>query len=325
MQATELQDIALRAHYAGHFALKARPFRLTPDPVFYFDSRTHSEALRCLQSFVHRGEGLALIYGEVGTGKTLLCKCFLEGLERKAFNTGLILNPAMNAKEFLAEVFRVFDIVPRSHSTKATMFERLRSLVETESEKGKQSVLAVDEAQLLSDELLDLLARHSDSKDKGSSSLRVVLFAQEELAARLVDRRMRHLRRRITMTHCLQPLAPDEIRPYIMHRLATAGSQGLIRFDEDAIERIYRVSRGYARIINIISDRCLLVLDERSRTTVTRRIVDQVVRKDAIHTFPGQKTSARGWLRSAFLVLLGATLALIFYRSLTMLCPALGL
>ena len=304
MQATELQDIALRAHYAGHFALKARPFRLTPDPVFYFDSRTHSEALRCLQSFVRRGEGLSLIYGEVGTGKTLLCKHFLDGLDRKAFNAGLILNPVMDPKEFLAEVLRVFDIVPRSHSTKATMFERLRSLVEAESEKGKQSVLAVDEAQLLSDELLDLLARHSDSKDKGGSSLRVVLFAQEELAARLVDRRLRHLRRRITMTHCLQPLAPDEIRPYIMHRLATAGSQGLIRFDEDAIERICRVSRGYARIINIISDRCLLVLDERSRTTVTRRIVDQALKEEGIPTFPKGKASARGRLRIAFLKLL---------------------
>ncbi|MGD0661838.1 MAG: AAA family ATPase [Syntrophorhabdales bacterium] len=304
MQATELQDIALRVHYPGHFALKARPFRLTPDPVFYFDSRTHSEALRCLQSFVHRGEGLSLIYGEVGTGKTLLCKCFLEGLDRKAFNTGLILNPMMNAKEFHAEVLRVFDIVPRSHSTKAAMFETLRSLVEAESEKGKQSVLAVDEAQLLSDELLDLLARHSDSKDKGGSSLRVVLFAQEELTARLVDRRLRHLRRRITMTHCLQPLAPDEIRPYIMHRLATAGSQGLIRFDEDAIEKIYRVSKGHARIVNIVGESCLLLLDERSRTTVTRRIVGQVLREEGIPTLPKGKTSARGWLRIAFLKLL---------------------
>ena len=214
MQASELQEIALRFRYPGHLALKARPFRLTPDPAFYFDSRTHSEALRGLQSFLHRDDGLALIYGDVGTGKTLLCKLFLEGLDRKAFNGGLILNSMMNAKEFLAEVLRVFDIIPRCHSTRATMIETLRSLVETEGEKGKQSVLAIDEAQLLSDDLLDLLARHSDSKDKGGSSLRVVLFAQEELAARLVDRRMRHVRRRITMTHRLQPLSPDEIGPH---------------------------------------------------------------------------------------------------------------
>jgi type II secretory pathway predicted ATPase ExeA len=324
MQASELHEIALRFRYPGHFALKARPFRLTPDPAFYFHSRTHSEALRALQSFLHREDGIALIFGDVGTGKTHLCKQFIEGLDRKACNAGLILNPMMDAKEFLAEVLRVFDIIPRLHSTRETMFERLRSLVETESERGRQSVLAIDEAQLLSDELLDLLARHSDSKDKGGSSLRVVLFAQEEVAARLVDRRMRHLRRRITMTHCLQPLSPDEIGPYLTHRLATAGSHNPVGFTRDALEGIYCASGGHARIVNIVSDRCLLALDERSRTTVTRRIVGHVVKKEGIPTFPKGKASARGWLRITFLVLLGVILALTFYRSLIMLRPAVA-
>ncbi len=319
MQASELQEIALRFRYPGHLALKARPFRLTPDPAFYFDSRTHSEALRGLQSFLHRDDGLALIYGDVGTGKTLLCKLFLEGLDRKAFNGGLILNPMMNAKEFLAEVLRVFDIIPRCHSTRATMIETLRSLVETEGEKGKQSVLAIDEAQLLSDELLDLLARHSDSKDKGGSSLRVVLFAQEELAARLVDRRMRHVRRRITMTHRLQPLSPDEIGPYITHRLAAAGSHNLIGFSQDALEGIYCASWGHARIVNIVSDRCLFVLNERSRTTVTRKIVGQVVREEGIPTFPKGKASANARLRILRLALAGVISALILSGSLIIL------
>ena len=319
MQGSELQEIALRFRYPGHLALKARPFRLTPDLAFYFDSRTHSEALRGLQSFLHREDGLALIYGDVGTGKTLLCKRFLEGLDGKAFNAGLILNPMMNAKEFLAEVLRVFDIIPRRHSTRATMVETLRSLVETEGEKGKQSVLAIDEAQLLSDELLDLLARHSDSKDKRGSSLRVVLFAQEELAARLVDRRMRHLRRRITMTHCLRPLSPDEIGPYITHRLAAAGSHNLIGFSQDALEDIYCASGGHARIVNIVSDRCLFLLNGRSRTTVTRRIVGQVLREEGIPTFPKGKASPYGRLRILRLALAGVISALIISGSLIML------
>ena len=324
MQVSELQEAALRFRYPGYFALKARPFRLPPDPAFYFHSRTHLRPCAASSPSCTRENGLALIYGDVGTGKTLLCKRFLEGLDRKAFNAGLILNPMMNAKEFLAEVLRVFDIIPRCHSTRATMFETLRSLVETESERGKQSVLAIDEAQLLSDELLDLLARQSDSKDKGGSSLRVVLFAQKELAARLVDRRMRHLRRRVTMTHCLQPLSPDEIGPYITHRLVRAGSRNLIGFAQDALEAIYYVSRGHARIVNVISDRCLLVLDERSRTTVTRRIVAQVLKEEGIPALPKGKASANGRLRSVQLALTGVILALILSGSLIMLRPAVA-
>ena len=204
------------------------------------------------------------------------------------------------------------------------MFETLRSLVRTESERGKQSVLAIDEAQLLSDEVLDLLARHSDSKARGGSSLRVVLFAQEELAARLVNRRMRHLRRRITMTHCLRPLSPDEVGPYIAHRLATAGSHNLIGFTQDALEGIYRVSGGHARIVNIVSDRCLLLLDERSRTTVTRRIVGQVLKEEGIPTFPKGKASANDRLRTVRLALAGAFFALILCGSLIMLRPAVA-
>jgi len=288
MKATELLHITPRIASLGPCGLKAWPFRLTPDPVFYFDSRTHSEALRGLQSFVLRKEGLALIYGDVGTGKTLLCRRFLEGLDRRAFNTGLILNPMMNAKEFLAEALRAFDMTAPSHSTKAHMLEALSSLLKMEGEKGRVSVLAVDEAQLLSDELLELLAGDSGSWDEGGMSLRVALFAQEELASRLVDHRMRYVRQRITVTHCLRPLSLDEIGAYLMHHLAAAGSQGAIRFDKGALERIYQVSKGYGRIVNTVSGRCLLALEGRSGA-VTRRLVDRVVGKEGIHTSLGRK------------------------------------
>jgi len=318
MEATELRQIAPRIPSLGPCGLKTWPFRLTPDPVLYFDSRTHSDALRGLQSFVLRKEGLALIYGDVGTGKTLLCRRFFEGLDRRAFNAGLILNPAMTEREFLAGVLRAFDVTTHSHSTMAYMLEALRSLVKMEGERGKVSVLAVDEAQLLSDDLLELLARHSDSWDEGGISLRVALFAQEELASRLVDRRMRHIRRRITVTRCLQPLSPDEIGAYLTHHLAAAGSEGAIRFDKDALKRIYQVSEGNGRIVNTLSGRCLLSLEGRSGT-VTRKIVDRVVGREGIHT---PESASKGRPGSFSLALLLVALGLILYGFFIVLRPA---
>ena len=128
-------------------------------------------------------------------------------------------------------------------------------------------MLAIDGAQLLSDEVLDLLPRQADARAKGGDPFRVVLFAREELVARLIDPGMRHLRRRITMTQRLQPLSSDEIGPYLVHRLAAAGPSGLVSFSQGALERIYLASDGRARIVNVVSDRCLLILRQPPRTT----------------------------------------------------------
>jgi hypothetical protein len=121
------------------------------------------------------------------------------------------------------------------------------------------------------------------------------------------------------MTHRLQPLSPDEIGPYITHRLAAAGSHNLIGFSQDALEGIYCASWGHARIVNIVSDRCLFVLNERSRTTVTRKIVGQVVREEGIPTFPKGKASANARLRILRLALAGVISALILSGSLIIL------
>jgi general secretion pathway protein A len=300
METAEVYDIVPRSTYFERLGLKIRPFGMTPDPAFYFDSRTHSEALRGLQSFLQRKEGFALIYGDVGTGKTILCRHFLDGLDRRAHTVGFIINSMMNEdeKQFLTEVLRAFGIMPRSLSTDADMFETVRSLVTMESAQGKQSILVIDEAQLLSDDLLALLAKLSDPGTTGDRGLCVVLFAQEEMASRLVQHHMRYLRRRITTTHCLLPLSPDEIGPYIMHRLVTAGSCGEIRFDKNVIEKICRVSEGYARIINTVSDRCLFVLDERSKTTVNRRIINRILKEESIRAFLGQKTASKTVLKN---------------------------
>jgi len=324
METTELKDNGLQAALLPRLALKVRPFSLAPDPAFYFDSRTHSGALRNLRSFLVGPEGFALIYGDVGTGKTLVCRQFLETLDREAYNAGLILNPAGDEKEFLSEVLRALGGAPGFCSSREELFEVLASFVRTQGQKGKESILAVDEAQLLSDELLRLLASLSRPDPPGSKSLRVVLFANEELAARLVDRRERYVRQRIVMTHCLEPLAPDEIGPYIAHRLARAGSQGLIRFDKGAVESITRASRGYARIVNTVADQALLLLGDKSGRKVGRRMVEHVLAREGLDA-QRKGTAGGGRLRIVCLAALGVILALLLYRSFVLLRPALGL
>ncbi len=325
METTGPLDNALQAPYLERLALRSRPFSHAPDPAFYFDSHTHSEALRSLRSYLAGAGGFALIYGDVGTGKTLLCRRFLEGLDRETYNAGLILNPAMDEKEFLSEALRAFDTSPLSHSTRAQLFEALKSFVEREGEEGKESVLAIDEAQLLTDELFSLLARLSDPGEPGGRALRVVLFAHEELMTRLVDQRERYIRRRITMTHWLQPLSREEVGPYIAHRLAKAGSQGLIRFDKGALESISRASGGYARVINTVSDHALLLLDEKSGTTVGKKMVERVLAREGFRGPRIGEKAAGPRLKIVYLAVLGVILALILYRSFVLLRPALGL
>ena len=109
--------------------------------------------------------------------------------------------------------------------------------------------------------------------------------------------RLKHVRKRVTRTHCLRPFFSDEIGPYVVHRLAMAGSHGLIGFSEGAIERIYRLSGGYARVVNALSDRCLLILDGQAERTVTGAVVDWVVRNGDVAASPRDRKSARDWFR----------------------------
>lgn len=325
METTELQDNGLQAAYLERLALKARPFSLTSDPAFYFDSHTHSEALRNLRSFLAGAGGVALIYGDVGTGKTILCRRFLESLDRDAYNGGLILNPTMDEGDFLSEALCALGAAPSLGPTVEELLEALKSFVGTEGQRGKKSVLAVDEAQLLSRGLFRLLATLASPGGAPGEALRVVLFANEELAARLVDDRERYVRERVTMTHCLQPLSPDEIGPYIAHRLAKAGSQGLVGFDKGAVKSISRASGGYARIINTVADHALLLLDEKSGTTVDRRMVERVLAREGLDASRKGKMAGGARLRIVYLAALGVILALILYRSFVLLRPALGL
>lgn len=265
--------------YLDYFGLTERPFGLTPDPHFYFETETHREALSHLEFLLSQKEGFALIYGDVGLGKTTISRIFLSSLDRNVYNTALILNPIMNEVEFVKAVSKELGLNTDGLSRKEVFDEFERFLLE-EHRNGRETVLAIDEAQLLSKDLLEFIRVLSNIETEKEKILRIVLFAQPELVEKLKEPDMRYLAQRITVTYSLRPFTESEVARYIDYRLVKAGSRGVPHFRKSAVRMIYEASQGYPRLINILSDRSMLAAYGRSKESVDRRIVADVLREE---------------------------------------------
>jgi type II secretory pathway predicted ATPase ExeA len=269
--------------YLEYFSLNEKPFGLTPDPHFYYESITHREAVDHLKFFLSQKEGFASIYGDVGTGKTVLSRIFIDSLDKSEYNTALILNPIMDEKEFLHEILRELNISHNS-SSKKEMFDRFQSYLLEEFKNGKETIIIIDESQLLSDEMLEFIRILSNLETEKEKILHTILLGQQELIEKLKEPRMRYLSQRITVIYRLKPLSLREVNLYITHRLLKAGSKGFLQFKDDAIKLIYSASDGYPRLINVICDRCLLLLYSKSERTVDESIVNTVLKEESIAT-----------------------------------------
>ncbi len=267
--------------YLEYFGLTEKPFGMSPDPSFYFESAEHKQAIESLSFFIAQQEGFALIYGDVGSGKTMLSRIFLNTLDREKYNTALILNPVSDDSEFMKEVLHEYGAsdIPE---TKKELYDRLRLYLLEEYEKGKVNVLIIDEAQLLSSELLEFIRLLSNIETDKQKILHTVFFAQPEFLDKLKDPAMRHLSQRITVTYCIRPLTYPEIKAYIGYRLFKAGAKGSLEFQDRAVKLIHTASRGYPRLINYICDRCLLVLYANSNRTVDAHVVSKVIIEESI-------------------------------------------
>jgi type II secretory pathway predicted ATPase ExeA len=323
MKTPDPSATAFQVTYLEHFALTEKPFGITPDPDFFFESHSHSEAVRRLESFLREREGIALIYGGVGTGKTLICRRFLDGLDKNRFNAVHIINPLMDGLELLFEIAGQFNLTPPPSSTREDVLLALRDFLLAEHKKGRASVLVIDEAQLLSNDALALLMELSHLETDNEGMLHTILFGQKEIATGLLDQSMGELRRHITVTHYLEPLSLQEVGPYIRHRLSKAGSNGSISFSKDALKCVYTASKGCPRIINRICDQSLLLLSRQSKTTVDKSILNRVLRNE-IAALLTMHERPKLFVRILYTIALILATVLIFYGLLFYLRPALG-
>ena len=245
--------------YCRYYGLKERPFNVTSDPAFFFSSKKHKEALSHLLYGVSQRKGIIVLTGEIGTGKTTICRFFLNQIGKNV-KTAFILNPTFSEIQLLESIVKDFGINP-GKETKLGMVLELNNFLLRESNAGNNLVLIVDEAQNLKPSLLEQIRLLSNLETEKDKLLQVILVGQPELNNRLNLYDLRQLRQRIMVRYHIGPLEDDEIKSYINHRLEVAGSGSQpkgIEFSDEAIEMISRFSGGTPRLINMICDRALL-------------------------------------------------------------------
>lgn len=257
--------------YERFFGLKEKPFSLTPDPRFLFLSAHHRGALDHLLYGIARREGFLVITGDIGTGKTTLCRALLERLDPQV-QTALVLNPMLEEKQLLTAILEDFGIVLPPRATRKELIDRLNLFLLDQAEKGG-AVLIIDEAQGLSPRVLEQIRLLSNLETDKDKLLQIILVGQRELREMLEDPSLRQLNQRISTRCHLLPLSRDEIVKYLEHRLTVAGASGGIEFTEGAYRTMYQVSQGVPRLINLTADRTLLSGYVAGSARVTRRMV----------------------------------------------------
>jgi general secretion pathway protein A len=243
--------------YQSFYGFREMPFNITPDPRFLFLSPTHQEALQHLKYGVREKKGFIVLVGEVGCGKTTLCRRFLNELDPAHFDTALILNPRVTETQMLKAILTELGETKLARSQNDLVAQMNRVLLER-IEKGRDIVLIIDEAQNLKFEVLEQIRLLSNLETDRQKLLQIVLMGQPELKEVLGRDELRQLRQRILVHYELHPLSGNDVAQYIQHRLSLAGANGRPSFTKWAVRAIHRSSGGIPRIVNNLCDKALL-------------------------------------------------------------------
>jgi len=301
--------------YCDYFKLREKPFSLAADPRFLYMSCQHWEAIAHLMYGVEDDWGFVLVTGEIGTGKTTLCRFLLNQMPGDV-EVAFIANPMVDAQELLVSICDEFRVVyPPDKQSVKDLFDLISAhLMEVHAE-GRKTLLIVDEAQCLSTEVLELLRLLTNLETEACKLFRIILIGQPELRDKLAGPELQQMSQRITARYHLTPLSKKDVASYISHRMLIAGAEGE-PFTKAALRTLYRASGGVPRLINAIADRALLGACMKGNPLVTRSTLNQAadeVLREARFKRSFRRNAPLRWAAPVLLIgVLGAVLALSF-------------
>jgi general secretion pathway protein A len=260
--------------YNSYFGFRESPFSVTPDPRFFYTNHVYLEAFATLRYGIEAKKGFIVITGEVGTGKTTLLRKLLHSLENTVHSV-FIFNTYLSFPELLQLTLHDLGLTPKNHS-KVTMLQELNDYLISQLKQGHTVSMLIDEAQNLSNEVLESLRLLSNLETDQEKLIQIVLMGQPELQTKLAQPKLRQLKQRVALQCRLHPLKENEVGAYIDFRLEAAGYEGKELFHPDAVQRIAFYSKGIPRVMNIICDNALLCAFAASQQTVSVNMIEEV-------------------------------------------------
>ena len=297
--------------YNDYFGLADSPFSIAPNPQFLYMSERHREALAHLLYGIKSDGGFILLTGEVGTGKTTVCRCLLAQIPEDV-DTAFVLNPKQTAIEMLATICDDLGIQYPWNATIKVLVDKLSQFLLESHKRGRRTVVIIDEAQNLSIDVLEQLRLLTNLETNQRKLLQIILLGQPELLEMLDRNELRQLAQRVTARFHLDALSRDDVSSYIRHRLDVAGCKAEL-FQPGAVSRICSLSGGVPRIINLICDRALLGAYAKDQRQVDRKIVDQAA-SEIFGNRPGPRSGIRALTIAAVLAVLSVGIVALLTR-----------
>jgi general secretion pathway protein A len=283
------------AIYNAYFGFSENPFNISPDPEFLYRSPQHEEALANLIYGVRSRKGFIVLTGEVGTGKTTMLECLRDYLESQRTEFAFIFNSRLTADQFFEMMAYDFDL-PCDRKSKPEILVALNAMLIQQAERGRTSVLIVDEAHNLEWEVLEEIRLLGNLETRQGKLLQIILAGQPELDRKLDANNLRQLKQRIVLRCSLNPLTPEEVVAYVETRLERAGMAHQRVFSPELLEEVYRRSRGIPRLVNLLCDNLLVTAFAMEQKTATVDMLDEVC-EDLRLEWPGSSRDRRGHSR----------------------------
>ncbi|MDZ4860595.1 MAG: AAA family ATPase [Candidatus Hydrogenedentes bacterium] len=311
--------------YEGYYGLRERPFNLTPDPKYLYLSEKHKEAFAHLLFGIKNRSGFVMVTGEIGTGKTTICRTLLGQLDEHT-EVAFIFNPCLSPEELLRKINEDFGIKTVATTVRG-LIDELNAYLLEKNTKGKNCVLVIDEAQNLTPSVLEQIRLLSNLETETQKLLQIVLIGQPELMQVLALHELRQLNQRITARYHLHPLSRSETMQYVAYRMRVAGARRRIYFTPVAVKQVYKSSNGTPRVINALCDRALLIGYTKEARDITPAIVRQAAKE-----IRGEQPKRsiwprfRAWLPNPAVITAGVAVLLLalFLRDRNLFAPGPG-